>query len=105
MVYNYDGSSTVLGPIDLWDPALKIALIITKVLSNNNADIPYALIYFVDSKSNSCFGCSIAHLIATTFDYDDKTGWKFPDYLPKTLKIIDLAKDANKIYNTYIELK
>ncbi|RIB10547.1 hypothetical protein C2G38_2205778 [Gigaspora rosea] len=79
--------------------------IITKVLSNNNADIPYALIYFVDHKSNSGSDCSIASLIATTFDYDDKTGWKFPDYLPETLKIIDLAKDANKIYDTYIELK
>ncbi|RIB01421.1 hypothetical protein C2G38_2230914 [Gigaspora rosea] len=48
--------------------------IITKVLSNNNADIPYVLIYFVDSKSNSGSGCSIARLIATTFDHDDKTG-------------------------------
>ncbi|KAF0441225.1 protein-histidine kinase [Gigaspora margarita] len=78
--------------------------IITKVLSDNNADIPYALIYFVDHKSNSGSGCSIARLIATTFDYDDKTGWKFPDYLPETLEIIDLAKDANKIYDTYIKL-
>ncbi|RIB16395.1 hypothetical protein C2G38_2038611 [Gigaspora rosea] len=26
MVYNYDWSSTVLGPIDSWDPALKNAL-------------------------------------------------------------------------------
>ncbi|RIB12543.1 hypothetical protein C2G38_2200381 [Gigaspora rosea] len=83
MVYNYDWSSTVLGPIDSWDPALKNALamslenvcqIITKVLSNNNANIPYALIYFVDSKSNSGSGCSIARLIASTFDHDDKTG-------------------------------
>ncbi|RIB01091.1 hypothetical protein C2G38_2256356 [Gigaspora rosea] len=77
--------------------------IITKVLSNNNADIPYALIYFVDHKSD--FGYSNARLMSTTFDYDDKTGWKFPDYLPETLEIIDLAKDANKIYDTYIELK
>ncbi|RIB10549.1 hypothetical protein C2G38_2205784 [Gigaspora rosea] len=79
--------------------------IIKKVLSNNNADIPYALIYFVDHKSDSGSDYSIARLMATTFDYDDKTGWKFPDYLPETLKIIDLAKDANKIYDTYIELK
>ncbi|RIB10548.1 hypothetical protein C2G38_2205780 [Gigaspora rosea] len=79
--------------------------IVTKVLSGNNADVPYALIYFVDHKSNSGSGCSIARLIATTFDYDDKTGWKFPDYLTETLEIIDLAKDANKIYDTYIELK
>ncbi|KAF0423609.1 protein-histidine kinase [Gigaspora margarita] len=79
--------------------------IITKVLSDNNADIPYALIYFVDHKSESGTDCSIARLIATTFDYDDKTGWKFPDYLPETLEIIDLAKDANKIYDTYVELK
>ncbi|KAF0423607.1 protein-histidine kinase [Gigaspora margarita] len=78
---------------------------ITKVLSNNNPDIPYALIYFVDHKSESGSDCSIARLIATTFDYNDKTGWKFPDYLPETLEIIDLAKDANKIYDNYIELK
>ncbi|RIB28631.1 hypothetical protein C2G38_2157508 [Gigaspora rosea] len=26
MVYNYDWSSTVLGPINLWNPALKNAL-------------------------------------------------------------------------------
>ncbi|KAF0441227.1 protein-histidine kinase [Gigaspora margarita] len=44
--------------------------IITKVLSDNNADIPYALIYFVDHKSNS-----------------------------------GSVKDANKIYDTYVELK
>ncbi|RIB13107.1 hypothetical protein C2G38_2198742 [Gigaspora rosea] len=79
--------------------------IITKVLSDNNADIPYALIYFVDHKSDSGSSCSIARLIATTFDYNDKTGRKFPDYLPETLEIIDLAKDANKTYDTYIELK
>ncbi|KAF0443721.1 protein-histidine kinase [Gigaspora margarita] len=79
--------------------------IITKVLSDNNADIPYALIYFVDHKSDSSSGCSIASLMATTFDHNDKTGRKFPDYLPETLEKIDLAKDANKIYDTYIELK
>ncbi|KAF0441228.1 protein-histidine kinase [Gigaspora margarita] len=77
--------------------------IITKVLSDNNADIPYALIYFVDHKSDSGSGCSIASLMATTFDHNDKTGRKF--YLPETLEIIDLAKDANKTYDTYIELK
>ncbi|KAF0423602.1 protein-histidine kinase [Gigaspora margarita] len=76
--------------------------IITKVLSDNNADIPYALIYLVNHKSDSG---SIARLIATTFDYNDKTGKKFPDYLPETLEMIDLAKDVNKTYDTYIELK
>ncbi|RIB20586.1 hypothetical protein C2G38_2178990 [Gigaspora rosea] len=75
---------------------------ITKVLSDNNADISYALIYFVDHKSNT--ESSFARLIATTFDHDDEKGWLFPDYLPETSEIIDLTKDVNKSYNTYSEL-
>ncbi|KAF0532045.1 protein-histidine kinase [Gigaspora margarita] len=78
--------------------------IITKVLSDNIADIPYALIYFVEHKLNTTSESLIARLIATTFDYDDEQGWLFPDYLPETPKIIDLAKDVDKSYNTYHEL-
>ncbi|KAF0512849.1 protein-histidine kinase [Gigaspora margarita] len=72
--------------------------IVMKVLSNNNADIPYALIYFVDHNL-------IARLIATTFNYDDKKEWNIPDYLPEILEIIDLTKDVDKNYDTYIKLK
>ncbi|RIB09084.1 histidine kinase-like ATPase [Gigaspora rosea] len=78
--------------------------IITKELSDNNADIPYAIIYFVEHKLNTAFESLIARLIATTFDYDDEKGWLFPDYLPETPEIIDFAKDINKNYNTYHEL-
>ncbi|RIB06172.1 hypothetical protein C2G38_2217785 [Gigaspora rosea] len=74
--------------------------IITKVLSDNIADIPYALIYFVEHKLNAASESLNARLIATTFDYDDEQGWHFPDYLPGTPEIIDLAKDADKSYNT-----
>ncbi|RIB30871.1 hypothetical protein C2G38_2237969 [Gigaspora rosea] len=78
--------------------------IITKALRNNE-DIPYTLIYFVKHKLNASSESLIAHLMATTFDSDDKEKIKFPDYLPKSHETIDLAKDANKSYNTYIELK
>ncbi|KAF0507779.1 PAS domain S-box protein [Gigaspora margarita] len=78
--------------------------VITKVLSDNNADIPYALIYFIEHKLNTAFESLIARLIATTFDYDDEKGWLFPDYIPESPKIIDLAKDVNKCYNTNPEL-
>ncbi|CAG8489719.1 2419_t:CDS:2, partial [Dentiscutata heterogama] len=142
IVYNFDWSSTLLGPMDSWEPALKTATdryieltrdgyseesyfdytfspvlrpdgtvcaiytltqettrrilnarrlkilsefghriseieslenacrLLTKVL-NNNVDIPYALIYFVDHKSNSGSESLIARLIATTFDEDE----------------------------------
>ncbi|KAF0507774.1 PAS domain S-box protein [Gigaspora margarita] len=78
--------------------------VITKVLNDNNADIPYALIYFIEHKLNTAFGSLIARLIATTFDYDNEKGWVFPDYIPETPEIIDLVKDNNKCYNTYPEL-
>ncbi|RIB01882.1 histidine kinase-like ATPase [Gigaspora rosea] len=43
--------------------------------------------------------------MATTFDSDDKEKRNIPDYLPESHETIDLAKDANKCYDTYIELK
>ncbi|CAG8441243.1 15117_t:CDS:2 [Dentiscutata heterogama] len=57
--------------------------IITKTLRNNK-DIPYTLIYFVNHKLNTSSESSIAHLIATTFDDDDKEKRLIPDHLPKT---------------------
>ncbi|KAF0510830.1 PAS domain S-box protein [Gigaspora margarita] len=78
--------------------------IITEVLSDHNADIPYALIYFVEHKLNTASESLIARLIATTFDCDGEKGWLFPNYLPETPAIIDLTKDVNKSYNTYPEV-
>ncbi|RIB10191.1 hypothetical protein C2G38_2250922 [Gigaspora rosea] len=189
MVYNYDWSSTSLGPIDTWDPVLKhvtnlilnskfpfailinppdwillynkayvsilkakhpdalgkrlqdflpeyfenhakyklnkhyqtledgefghyiskvkslesASHIITKVLSNNK-DILYTLIYLIKHTLNTSSESLIAHLIATTFD-DDEKGRNIPDYLPEIHEIIDLNKDSNKNYDAYIELK
>ncbi|KAF0555756.1 PAS domain S-box protein [Gigaspora margarita] len=77
---------------------------IAKALRNNE-DIPYTLIYFVKHKLNTGSESLIAHLMATTFDSDDKEKRNIPDYLPESLETIDLAKDANKSYDTYIELK
>ena len=37
MVYNFDWSSTPLGPMDTWDPALK------------NATVIYACVFFLNS--------------------------------------------------------
>ncbi|KAF0507786.1 protein-histidine kinase [Gigaspora margarita] len=76
--------------------------IITKVLGDDNADVPYAIIYFVDHNTPESL---IARLITTTFDHDSKNGWLFHDYLPETPEIIDLTKDVDKNYNTFIELK
>ncbi|KAF0428231.1 PAS domain S-box protein [Gigaspora margarita] len=67
--------------------------IIMNVLSNS-ADIPYALIYFVDHKPNT------ARLIAKTFDKDN-----IPDYIPDSPEIIYLTEDINKSCNTYVEVK
>ncbi|KAF0555753.1 protein-histidine kinase [Gigaspora margarita] len=78
--------------------------IITKALRNND-DIPYILIYFVKHKLNISSESLIAHLMATTFDSDDKEKRNIPDYLPDSYETIDLDKDANKSHDTYIELK
>ncbi|KAF0555784.1 protein-histidine kinase [Gigaspora margarita] len=75
---------------------------ITKALRNNK-DIPYTLIYFVKHKLNTSSKSLIAHLMATTFD--DKEKRNIPEYLPESHETIDLAKDANKSYDTFIELK
>ncbi|KAF0559597.1 protein-histidine kinase [Gigaspora margarita] len=79
--------------------------IITKILGDNNADIPYAMIYLVDRKLNTPSESLIARLITTTFDYDSISGWLFPDNLPETPEIIELTKDVDKNYNTFIEIK
>ncbi|RIB17953.1 hypothetical protein C2G38_2185983 [Gigaspora rosea] len=79
--------------------------IITKVLRDNNADIPYALIYFIEHKLNAGSESLIARLISTTFDEDSKKERHFPDYFPETREIIDLSKEADKNHETYIELK
>ncbi|KAF0511703.1 PAS domain S-box protein [Gigaspora margarita] len=79
--------------------------IITKVLRDNNADIPYALIYFIEHKSNAGSETLIARLTATTFDEDSKKERHFPDYFPETREIIDLSKEADNNHETYIELK
>ncbi|KAF0555768.1 PAS domain S-box protein [Gigaspora margarita] len=71
----------------------------------NNEDISYTLIYFVKHKLNISSEFLIAHLMATTFDSDDKEKRNIPDYLPEPHETIDLAIDANKSYDTYIELK
>ncbi|KAF0536678.1 protein-histidine kinase [Gigaspora margarita] len=82
--------------------------IITKVLSDNNADIPYAITFFVEHIPNTVESL-IARLIATTFDYDNEKGWLFPNFLPETPEIIDLAKDAypelNRETETYLFLE
>ncbi|KAF0511701.1 protein-histidine kinase [Gigaspora margarita] len=79
--------------------------IITKVLRDNNADIPYALIYFIEHKLNAGSESLIARLTATTFDEDSKKERHFPDYFPETREIIDLSKEADNNHETYIELK
>ncbi|CAG8437594.1 11679_t:CDS:10 [Scutellospora calospora] len=80
--------------------------IMMNVLSDNNKDIPYALIYFIEHKLNTGSKSQIARLIATTFDEVGKEGRLFPDCFPETPEIIDLTtKDANQNYDTYIELK
>ncbi|KAF0511699.1 protein-histidine kinase [Gigaspora margarita] len=79
--------------------------IITKVLRDNNADIPYALIYFIEHKLNAGSESLIARLTATTFDEDNKKERPFPDYFPETREIIDLSKEADNNHETYIELK
>ncbi|CAG8443530.1 7086_t:CDS:10, partial [Scutellospora calospora] len=77
--------------------------IVTKILSNS-VDIPYALIYFVNHKSNTAEPL-IARLIARTFDEDGKKEGQNFDYLPDSPEIIYLAKEANKDYDTYVEIK
>ncbi|RIB28827.1 hypothetical protein C2G38_2156934 [Gigaspora rosea] len=79
--------------------------IITNVLRDNNADIPYALIYFIEHKLNTGCESLIARLTATTFDEDSKKERHFPDYFPETREIIDLFKEADNNHETYIELK
>ncbi|RIB28824.1 hypothetical protein C2G38_1348582 [Gigaspora rosea] len=79
--------------------------IITKVLKDNNADVPYALIYFIKHKLNAGSESLIARLTATTFDEDSKKERHFPDYFPETREIIDLSKEVDNNHETYIELK
>ncbi|KAF0530598.1 protein-histidine kinase [Gigaspora margarita] len=78
---------------------------ITNVLRNNNADIPYLLIYFIEHKSNAGSESLIARLAATTFDEDSGKERHFPDYFPETNEIIDLSKEEYKNNEIYVELK
>ncbi|KAF0550189.1 protein-histidine kinase [Gigaspora margarita] len=78
--------------------------IMTDVLSSSK-DVSYALIYFVEHKLNVGLESLIARLISTTFDKDGKVGRNIPDYLTETPEIINLAEDAKKSYDTYVELK
>ncbi|CAG8454901.1 1738_t:CDS:10, partial [Scutellospora calospora] len=75
--------------------------IVTNVLSNS-VDIPYTLIYIVDHKSNTAES-SVARLIATTFNEDDKER-QIPNNLPNSPEIIYLYEDAKKSYDTYVEI-
>ncbi|CAG8740617.1 1184_t:CDS:1, partial [Dentiscutata heterogama] len=80
--------------------------IMKNILSDNHADIPYALIYFVENKLNYDGSESlIARLITTTFDEDGKKERHFPDYFPETHEIIDLTNDFDIGYDNYINLK
>ncbi|RIB05860.1 hypothetical protein C2G38_2253571 [Gigaspora rosea] len=79
--------------------------IMKKILKDNNVDIPYALVYFIEHKLNISSEYLTAHLKATTFDEDGKKERHFPDYFPETHEIIDLSQDIDKNYGTYVELK
>ncbi|RIB30861.1 hypothetical protein C2G38_2237965 [Gigaspora rosea] len=97
-IFKSDGT---VGGIESLESACHI---ITKTLRNNK-DITYTLIYLIKHKSNTSSESLIAHLMATTFDSDDKEKRNVPDYLPESHETIDLAIDANKRYDTYIEIK
>ncbi|KAF0475491.1 protein-histidine kinase [Gigaspora margarita] len=85
--------------------SLEKACHITTDVLNNNKDIPYALVYFVESKLNTGSRSMIARLTSTTFDKDDKNEYQFPDYFPDTPKIIDLSKVINNYDDKYVTLK
>ncbi|KAF0483178.1 protein-histidine kinase [Gigaspora margarita] len=70
-------------------------------LSENNKDIPFALIYLVEhNKLKTSFQPCAVHLIAATFNKDN-----IPDNLLETPGIIDLSKSSDESYDVYIEVK
>ncbi|KAF0501165.1 PAS domain S-box protein [Gigaspora margarita] len=82
--------------------------IIMKSFRENDKDIPFALIYLIDSdKLRSGFQPRAAHLISTTFNYKDlyNKNWDIPDNLLETHKTINLIENPDENYDLYIELK
>ncbi|CAG8444825.1 2565_t:CDS:10 [Funneliformis caledonium] len=91
--------------------------LITQTIRNNNADMPYALIYLIENHSATSNTPSTdtpkAHLVATTFDEDldlqkvdgfdeisvaeDKLRRFLPDFLLDTEEIVDLANVSDEI--------
>ncbi|CAG8455986.1 7389_t:CDS:10 [Funneliformis mosseae] len=91
--------------------------LITQTIRNNNADMPYALIYLIENHSATSNTPSTdtpkAHLVATTFDegldlqkvdgFDeicvaqDKLRRFLPDFLLDTEEIVDLANVTDEI--------
>ncbi|KAF0533980.1 PAS domain S-box protein [Gigaspora margarita] len=82
--------------------------IIMKSFRENDKDIPFALIYLIDSdKLRSGFQPRAAHLISTTFNYKDlyNKNWDIPYNLLETPKTINLIENPDENYDQYIELK
>ncbi|KAF0557229.1 protein-histidine kinase [Gigaspora margarita] len=82
--------------------------IIMKLFRENDKDIPFALIYFIDSdKLRSGFLPRAAHLISTTFNCKDlcNKDWDIPDNLLETPKTINLTENPDENYDLYIEVK
>ncbi|KAF0552646.1 protein-histidine kinase [Gigaspora margarita] len=72
--------------------------IITKILKDDNKDIPYAFIYLVESNNGSktVHKSSIARLVSTTFDEEGRLGRNIPDYLPETHESIELNANTDQ---------
>ncbi|RIB30721.1 hypothetical protein C2G38_2136228 [Gigaspora rosea] len=82
--------------------------IIMKSFRENDKDIPFALIYLIDSdKLKSGFQPRAAQLISTTFNYKDlyNKKWDIPDNLLETPKTIDLIENPDEKYDLFIEVK
>ncbi|KAF0501469.1 protein-histidine kinase [Gigaspora margarita] len=82
--------------------------IIMNTLQKNDKDIPFALIYLIDNnKSETNFEPRVAYLAATTFDNDSKVNDEklIPDHLLETPRVVDLTKNTDENYNTYIEIR
>ncbi|RIB30113.1 hypothetical protein C2G38_2238477 [Gigaspora rosea] len=75
---------------------------ITKILKDDNKDIPYALIYLVESNNGSKTDHKslIARLISTTFDEEGRLERKFPDYLPETQESIELTTNTDQNHDS-----
>ncbi|KAF0537242.1 PAS domain S-box protein [Gigaspora margarita] len=82
--------------------------IIMKSFRENDKDIPFALIYLIDSdKLRSGFQPRAAHLISTTFNCKDlyNKNWDIPDNLLETPKTINLIENPDEKYDLFIEVK